>query len=256
MQFLKSLEVRLRRLRNAHLSPIKYRGDAVHCPVCDHDFSRFLPAGSGDRSRDAAVCPLCRSRERDRLTWLFLAERQHTLLQAHMQFLHVAPEPRLSEFFYQAIGEGYITADLMRQDVMVRLDVQDMLYPNETMDAIYCSHVLQDVPDDRKAMAECFRVLRPGGWAIMNVPIFAEATHDAGAPGNKRAAWDKRPDEHVRNYGPDYARRLEDAGFAVQVFSPDDLEPAAEQRARLGIDGPRTGYVHFLRKPESAATAV
>ncbi|WOJ94471.1 methyltransferase domain-containing protein [Congregibacter variabilis] len=166
-----------------------------------------------------------------------------------MQFLHVAPEPRLSEFFFNAIGEGYITADLMRKDVMVRMDVQDMLYPNETMDAIYCNHVFQDVPDDHKAIAECFRVLRPGGWAVVNVPLFAEETQEANTPGNVRAAWDKRPDEHVRNYGPDYRDRLEAAGFLVEVFTPEDLEPDLSKRKRFGVDGPRTGFVHFVRKP-------
>jgi predicted SAM-dependent methyltransferase len=251
MQLLKSLEVRFRQWRNRIISPIKHRGSEVHCPVCDHEFARFLPAGSGDRARDRAVCPLCRSRERDRLSWLFLRDRQQELLKAHMQFLHIAPEPRLSDFFSQAIGEGYITADLMRKDVMVRLDVQDMVYPNETMDAIYCSHVLQDVPDDHRAIAECYRVLRPGGWAVMNVPLFADATAEANTPGNIRASWDKRPDEHVRHYGPDYRQRLEAAGFEVQVYSPEDLEPSPENRHRFGIDGARTGFVHFVRKPAS-----
>lgn len=249
MQFLKNLEVRVRRWRDRVISPMRYRGDAVHCPVCGQDFSCFLPAGTGKRARDGAVCPGCRSRERDRLTWLFLRDRQQSLLLRHMQFLHIAPEPRLSQFLRTAIGEGYITADLMRKDVMVRLDVQDMVYPNETMDALYCSHVLQDVPDDRKALAECFRVLRPGAWAILNVPIFVETTQSDDAPGNVRATWDKRPDEHVRSYGRDYHETLEAAGFEVEVYAPDDLEPDPAQRKRLGIDGPRTGWVHFVRKP-------
>ncbi|MFT7287637.1 MAG: putative SAM-dependent methyltransferase [Halieaceae bacterium] len=251
MHFLKNLEVRARQLRNRLVSPILHRGDAVHCPVCSHDFARFLPAGSGDRGREAAVCPLCRSRERDRLSWLFLRERQETLLRRHMQFLHIAPEPRLSEFFSEAIGEGYITADLMRRDVMVCLDMQDMVYPNETMDALYSSHVLQDVPNDRKAIAECYRVLRPGGWAVLNVPLFAAATQESTLPGNVRASWDKRPDEHVRDYGPDYTDRLEEAGFVTEVFAVEDLEPDPLLRERMGISGPRTGYVHFVRKPES-----
>jgi SAM-dependent methyltransferase len=253
MQLLKSLEVRLRRWRDRAISPLLHRGDAVFCPVCNRSFDRFLPAGTGKRARAAAVCPGCRSRERDRLSWLFLLRRRDELLRRHMQFLHVAPEPRLGEFFFEAIGEGYITADLMRKDVMVRLDVQDMAYPNETMDAIYISHVLQDVPDDRRAIAECFRVLRPGAWAVMNVPIFEERTREADTPGNVRPAWDKRPDEHVRDYGHDYAGRLGEAGFDVEVFSAEDLEPDAERRQRLGIDGPRTGFVHFVRKPAGAA---
>jgi len=249
VQFLKSAEKRLRSLRNRHISARRYRGDAVHCPCCGGDFSEFLPAGSGARARPGAVCPLCRSRERDRLTWLFLRDREADLLCRHMQFLHVAPEPRLSDYFFNHIGEGYITADLMRHDVMVRMDVQSMLYPNETLDAIYCSHVFQDVPDDRRAIAECFRVLRPGGWAILNVPLFAESTAEAERAGNVRAAWDSRPDEHVREYGHDYSERLAAAGFEVEVYCAADLEADATQRQRLGIDGPRTGYVHFVRKP-------
>lgn len=248
MQFLKAAEVKLRQWRNS-LAPLLHGGDTVYCPVCQSSFGRFLPAGSGKRARPAAVCPGCRSRERDRLTWLFLRERESGLLSRHMQFLHVAPEPRLSTYFSDIIGEGYITADLMRRDVMVRMDVQDMLYPNETLDAIYCSHVLQDVPDDRRAIAECYRILRPGAWAILNVPLFAEATAESDEPDNVRAVWDKRPDEHVRSYGPDYRERLSAAGFNVEVFSPSDLEPDPERRHRMGIDGERTGFVHFVRKP-------
>ncbi|MEM1403104.1 MAG: methyltransferase domain-containing protein [Pseudomonadota bacterium] len=253
MQFLKSLEVRVRDWRNRVISPMVYRGDAVHCPVCSQDFALFLPAGTGKRARPGAVCPGCRSRERDRLTWLFLQQRKEELVFRHMQFLHVAPEPRLGVFFFDAIDEGYITADLMRKDVMVTLDVQDMVYPNETMDAIYCSHVLQDVPDDTRAIAECFRVLRPGGWAVMNVPLFEEKTAESETPDNVRRSWDARPDEHVRSYGLDYEVRLKEAGFAVEVVSPEELVPDAGERKRLGIDGERTGYVHFVRKPNDNA---
>ena len=249
MQFLKAAEVRVRELRNQYLAPLLHGGDAVQCPVCGGQFRHFLPAGTGKRARPGAVCPGCRSRERDRLTWLFLREREAELFQRHMQFMHIAPEPRLSRYFFDLIGEGYMTADLMRKDVMVRMDVQDMLYPNETMDAIYCSHVFQDVPDDERAIAECFRVLRPGGWAILNVPLFAETTSESATPDNVRASWDSRPDEHVRSYGHDYRERLEQAGFEVEVVSPADLVPDDAARERAGINGERTGYVHFVRRP-------
>jgi SAM-dependent methyltransferase len=249
VQFLKSFEVRLRELRNHWVSARRYRGSAVHCPVCDGSFSQFLPAGTGARSRPGAVCPGCRSRERDRLAWLFLQARQDTLLYRHQQFLHIAPEPRLGAYLANIIGEGYITADLMRRDVMVRMDVQDMLYPNETLDAIYCSHVFQDVPDDRRAMAECFRVLRPGGWAILNVPLFAASTREAARAGKPRGRWDQRPDEHLREYGPDYADRLREAGFDVTVLAPADVEPDPARRERFGIAGERTGWIHFARRP-------
>jgi hypothetical protein len=83
----------------------------------------------------------------------------------------------------------------------------------------------------------------------MNVPIFAQATEETGTPGNVRATWDKRPDEHVRNYGLDYAERLSAAGFSVEVFAPEDLDADPSSRERLGICGERTGFVHFVRKP-------
>ena len=251
MQFLKSVEVKFRQLRNT-LMPIIYRGDAVHCPVCEHSFRKFLPAGTGHRRRDAAVCPYCRARERDRLTWLFIQSRPELFHCENMQFLHVAPEPRLSRFFQGVVGDGYITADLMRKDVMVKLDVMDMQYPDDSFDAIYCSHVFQDVPDDKKAIAECFRTLRPGGWGVLNVPIHTERTEDNQVPDNIRADWDQRPDEHVRSYGADYEQRLREAGFEVKALTPEDLASNSEERARLGISGTRVGWVHFVRKPQGS----
>lgn len=248
MQFLKSVEVKLRELRNS-LAPLRYKGDAVYCPVCDHSFSQFLPAGTAERRRDNAVCPYCRSRERDRLTWLFVQSRPELFDYRKMQFLHVAPEPRLGHYFSEQAGEFYVTADLMRKDVMVRMDVMDMQYPDCSFDAIYCSHVFQDVPDDSVAIAECFRTLRPGGWAILNVPLHSDRTAENTTPDKPRGAGDQRPDEHVRRYGPDYADRLAAAGFIVETLAPADLEPDPAQRSRQGLDGDRVGFVHFVRKP-------
>lgn len=247
MQFLKPLEVRLRQWRN-RMAPWRYRGCAVHCPVCANDFSRFLPAGTGNRHRRNALCPLCRARERDRLSWLFL-QRNPQLFGKAMRLLHVAPEPRLADFFRQRAGVGYSSADLMRKDVDLRLDVSALPFADACLDAIYCSHVLQDVPDDRAALAEFHRALRPGGWAILNVPLYADSTSENACPDNVRPRFDSRPDEHLRQYGHDYLQRLQNAGFTASVTRPDELEPDATQRARLGIDGARTGFVHSVFKP-------
>ena len=82
----------------------------------------------------------------------------------------------------------------------------------------------------------------------MNVPLFEEKTSESMTPDNVRASWDQRPDEHVRHYGHDYEQRLEKAGFEVEVSSAEDLEPDANLRNRYGIDGARTGFIHFVRK--------
>lgn len=248
MQFLKPVEVRLRQWRN-RLAPWRYHGHAVFCPVCEKSFSRFLPAGSGNRYRSGAVCPLCRARERDRLTWLFLQRNLRLFDRPRMTLLHIAPEPRLAEFFRQRADGAYLSADLMRRDVDLRLDVSAMPLASASVDAIYCSHVLQDVPDDRAALAEFHRVLKPGGWAIVNVPLHLDSTRENARPDNVRPRFDRRPDEHLRHYGHDYLERLLEAGFEASVTRAEELEVDAARRERMGIHGPRTGYVHWVSKP-------
>ena len=249
MQFLKPVEVRLRQLRN-RMAPWRYRGREVHCPVCETDFSRFLPAGTGERYREHAICPRCRARERDRLAWLFLQSNPQLFAgQQRFRMLHVAPEPRLGTFFRHRAGCGYHSADLMRRDVDLRMDVSALPIAAASLDAIYCSHVLQDVPDDRRALAEFYRALRPGGWAIVNIPLHADYTRENPRPDNVRRRYDRRPDEHLRHYGHDYLQRLQDVGFKATVTRPEELESDIGQRRRLGIDGARTGYVHCAIKP-------
>lgn len=247
MQLLKPLEVKIRRLRN-RMSPLIYRGDAVFCPVCERAFSQFLAAGSKERHREGAVCPFCRSRERDRLNSLFFKQNQELFSGDSVAFLHVAPEPELAKLFKEKAGAGYMDADLMRKDVMVKLDVSDMQFEDNHFDAIYCSHVLQDVPDDSKAIQECYRVLKPGGWAILNVAIHGDETEYFDTPGNQRKIWDKRPDEFLRRYGRDYTEKLKASGFDFNVVTPEDLVGDAAERERLGIATREAGYVHFLKK--------
>ena len=88
--------------------------------------------------------------------------------------LHVAPEPCLESIFMKRLGSNYLTADLFNPRAMVKMDICDIQYPENSFDAIYCSHVLEHVPDDKQAMREFCRVLNTNGWAILNVPITRE----------------------------------------------------------------------------------
>lgn len=76
------------------------------------------------------------------------------------------------------LNDGYLTADLSNPKAMVKMDITDIQYPDESFDVIYCSHVLEHVPDDRKAMQEFFRVLKKDGWAVLLVPIVGELTFE------------------------------------------------------------------------------
>ncbi|PIE39710.1 MAG: SAM-dependent methyltransferase [Gammaproteobacteria bacterium] len=249
MQFLKPLELKIRRFRNRVINPIRYRGDAVYCPVCERSFSQFLPAGTRDGWREQAVCPFCKARERDRLNWLFFASHKELFACEDMRLLHIAPEPELRRFFKRQVGAGYLCADIVRDDVALKLDVSALGLASNCLDAIYCSHVFQDVPDDTGAMSECLRVLKPGGWAILNVPIHGETTQQAAAPEKISKAWDKRPDEFLRRYGLDYTEKLRAVGFEVNCIAPADLVGDIAQRERLGIATREAGFVHFVKKP-------
>ena len=144
----------------------------------------------------------------------------------------------------------YTTADLIRTDVDEHFDLMAIPHPDAAFRAVYCSHVLQDVPDDVVAMAELYRILKPGGWAILNVPVTTETTVDhRHAPRHVRRPGDRRPDEHLRTYGTDFPKRMGSVGFEVDVILPNDLASPQEQ-TRYGIDGTATGRVYFGVKPQ------
>ena len=246
MPVLKRLEGRVRRLRRL-ASPLVWAGDAVHCPICVRSFRGFRPAGKRRARRENAICAYCASRERDRLAYLFLCSADGP--RPGSPLLHVAPEACLQPRLRELAGSGYLTADLIRRDVDECFDVMAIPHADEAFHAVYCSHVLQDVPDDVQAMAEFFRILKPGGWAILNVPVTTEVSVDhRDAPLHSRSEGDPRPPEHLRRYGPDYPKRMASVGFKVCVVGPDDLADP-EAQARFGIAGAASGSIYFGIKP-------
>src|SRR5690606_8666735 len=124
------------------------------------------------------------------------------------------PEACFEARLRQRLGEEYLTADLLNPHVMVQMDITDIQYPAGSFDVIYCSHVLEHVPDDQQAIRELCRVRRPGGWAVLMVPITVERTYEDPSitdPAGRLAAFGQ--ENHVRRYGLDFAERLCAAGF-------------------------------------------
>ncbi len=245
MRFFSSIDRSLRSLR-AKFAPLIYRGNAFFCPACNKNASRFKPAGKGKKARENAVCPFCRARERDRLVILFLKKNPNLFPPNPPHLLHVAPEPSISAYLKNASGNGYLSADIYRDDVMEKMDITHIQKPDNHFGAIFCSHVLQDIPDDNIALRELYRVLAPGGWAILNVPFYKgtktttlEAIHKTG-----------RPPEFFRDYGDDYVDQLQTIGFEVQEIPPAQLRDP-NMKADPAIDHPMTGYIHFCRKPST-----
>lgn len=200
----------------------------VECPLCRGSFAAFFPAGG----REGALCPGCSSRERHRALWLLLEERPDLLAGAG-SLLHFAPEACLQDRLAATIGLRYITGDLDPARADLPLDLTDLKLPDAAFGAALCSHVLEHVPDDRRAMRELNRILRPGGWAIVMVPLDTRraVTYEdpkiTDAEGRLR---EFRQADHVRLYAPDIAGRLRQAGFGVEEVPV--AERVGPERAR------------------------
>jgi SAM-dependent methyltransferase len=195
----------------------RHFGLARYCPCCKAHLRRFTPAGLIPRPE--AKCPVCGSLERHRLIWLYLNRKTDLFDGQQKKMLHVAPESQLVRLFEKRDYIDYLSADLFAH-AMVKRDITEIHYPDNTFDVIYCSHVLEHVCDDRKAMGEFYRVLKPGVWAILQVPITADTTFEDPtviSPEERERLFGQN--DHVRRYGPDYKDRLMEAGFSLRVAS-------------------------------------
>jgi len=199
---------------------ILYRGNRVHCPVCGTSLARFRNVNRQRSSPNGNVCPKCRSFERQRLLWLFLRDNTGIFsTKCAKTLLHVAPEPCLRKKFEEMTLLRYIVADLQSTDADEKIDITNMSLSDDSVDFIVCSHVLEHVPDDGKAMRELRRVLKPEGWAVINVPVdyAREQTHEDASittPVQRKIHFGQA--DHVRVYGRDYPLRLAEAGFIVK----------------------------------------
>lgn len=197
---------------------IFYRGNTVQCPICDKKYRHFLPYGRIN-PRSNALCPNCLSLERHRLLWLYLKE-QTNFFSDTLDVLHIAPEPCFMKRFEKHHGEKYITADIESPLAKVKMDIHKIPFPENHFDVVLCNHVLEHVQDDIKAMREIHRVLKRGGWAIMQVPFFSpvpEVTYEDASitdPREREKAFGQ--DDHVRMFGKDYAKRIERAGMKAE----------------------------------------
>jgi SAM-dependent methyltransferase len=193
------------------------RGNNVTCPIINRSYRKFLPYGRIN-PRDNALCPDSLSLERHRLLWLYLKEKTN-FFNGQFRFLHIAPEQCFMKAFEKQHGQGYITADIESPLAKVKMDVHDIPFDDNTFDAAMCNHVMEHVEDDIKAMSEIYRVLKPGGWAILQVPFFSpvgEVTfEDKTITDSKERERVYGQDDHVRLYGLDYGQRLQQAGFEV-----------------------------------------
>ncbi len=214
--------------------------------MCGKSSRRFRQFGLVARAD--AQCVHCGALERHRFLWLFLTQKTDLFDGRKKKVLHVAPEPCFVFRLKERLGEGYLTADLADSRVMVAMDITNITYPDQSFDVIFCSHVLEHVPDDTKAMREFHRVLNDHGWSILLVPPIttAKTFEDTSIVDPQARAKAFGQEDHVRRYGKDYIDRLRGAGFTVKVTEVKDLVKE-DEAIRMGLTS-SSGEIYYCTK--------
>ncbi|GHA27520.1 SAM-dependent methyltransferase [Salinimicrobium marinum] len=196
---------------------LSLKGNKVTDPIDGKSFSKFLPYGY-EQQRENVLSPSTLSLERHRLLWLYL-KNETSFFRDELKVLHFAPEQAFYKRFRELPNLDYTTTDLNSPLADVKADICDLPFQDNTYDFILCNHVLEHIPNDRKAMQELYRILKPGGTAVLQIPqnLSRETTFedDSITDPRERAKIFGQYD-HVRVYGRDFFDILRSTGFTVE----------------------------------------
>ena len=194
------------------------KGNTFTDPIDGKSFRMFLPYGYGTQ-RNNVLSPSTLSLERHRLLWLYLQnETDFFTAKTKKKVLHFAPEQEFYKRFKKQTNIDYTTTDLLSPLADVKADICNLPFEDNTYDIIFCNHVLEHIPDDTKAMQELYRVLKPGGMGIFQIPqdiLRATTFSDDTIVNQKERALIFGQYDHVRVYGRDYFDKLRSIGFTV-----------------------------------------
>lgn len=211
------------------------KGDRYTDPIDGKRFRSFLPYGH-EAPRENVLSPSTLSLERHRLLWLYL-QQETAFFKQQLKVLHFAPEQAFYHRFRELNNLEYTTTDLNSPLAEVKADICDLPFEDGQFDVILCNHVLEHIPDDRKALSELYRVMKPGGWGIFQVPQDLKRAHTFADPSitdkeERRRIFGQY--DHVRIYGRDYFDILRQAGFEVEAVDfTAEMDPADIDRYRL-----------------------
>ena len=194
------------------------KGDKYTDPIDGRKFKSFLPYGY-ENPRENVLSPSTLSLERHRLLWLYLKDETN-FFTAPLKVLHFAPEQAFYKQFKKLKNLEYTTTDLNSPLADVKADICALPFKDDSFDVILCNHVLEHIPDDRKALSELYRILKPSGWGIFQIPqdLKREVTYeDNSITDKKERAKIFGQYDHVRIYGRDYFDRLKEVGFIVKA---------------------------------------
>ncbi|HDV8364878.1 TPA: glycosyltransferase [Bacillus cereus] len=235
-----------------------FEKESCYCQYCNQQFEKFSPWPAHYDfpkykfemwNKDTGICPVCNSMDRERLYRAYI-ETETDLLNRNYTMLHIAPEAKLRDWFNEYKNITYVCGDLEPKDpLMKEIDVTRITYDSNTFDVILCSHVLEHVPDDDKAMRELYRVLKPNGWGIIQVPIvmnvdFIIENELIVTPQLRKLAFGQ--EDHVRIYNQSgFIQRLMNAGFKVELYNIAEKQGMKSAR-KFGLS--ETDMLYIVRK--------
>ncbi|MDX1350102.1 MAG: class I SAM-dependent methyltransferase [Putridiphycobacter sp.] len=229
-------------------APLVYKGDKVECPVCEKKFRKFLSYGSKVAHRDNVLCPYDLTLERHRVMWLYLKQKSDFFTKPNLKVMHIAPEQCFHGKFKKQPNLDYTTGDLLSPIADLHFDLHDIPLEDNQYEVIFCNHVMEHVKDDLQCMKELYRIMKPGGWGIMQVPIDSSRTETyedwsiTTPEEREKHFWQY---DHVRLYGLNYPKRLEEAGFKVDIVDfSKELPSEVFERYRI----PKTELLYIVSK--------
>ncbi|MGD1846752.1 MAG: class I SAM-dependent methyltransferase [Salibacteraceae bacterium] len=226
---------------------IVYQGGNYQCPVCQQSFRKFIPI-SNDVGFADELCPSCGSIKRMRLQWLFL-HHELNIDYNLWTVLDFSPHRALSTRLCDIVSINYISTDYETAKEDRRYDITLLPEPDQRFHLVICYHVLEHIPDDEAAMKELYRITRPGGYTILQVPFHEGATKEDPAitsPEERLAHFGQ--EDHVRLYGrKDFSQRLRNVGFEVKERRyAKELGEEAIEHYRLNPDE----VIFVARRPQ------
>lgn len=202
------------------------------CIICGESVRDFLPAGRkqelfdnyhviGGGYRKNAICPCCGSLDRER--WFYyILKNKLKVLEMTGRILHFAPERRVSKLIGINEKIDYYTGDIAHGRAMHITDIVDIQYKNDTFDYVICNHVMEHIVDEKKAVSEIKRVLKPNGKWIFSFPICIDMEtyedEEMITPSQRLEAYGQ--EDHVRLYGKDFEERFQNYGLKLEIYSP------------------------------------
>jgi len=234
---------------------VKFFGFRYRCPFCIGGFREFHSAGFpfpilkevdviAAGYREHVRCPMCNSSNRERSIFLFLQSQGFFSGDKELRVLHIAPERALQKFMKRLPKMTHTSIDLASPSADMAMDINQLVFPNETFDLVICNNVLEHIPDDVHAMREIFRVLKGGGWALLMVPIATKLQKtfedDSVTTESERERVFGQSD-HVRIYAMDFEDRVREAGFDVERMLPERFLNK-EQISEYAIDSREAIY--------------